>query len=81
MEMFIAPLPMVYISGSLFILPEYVLMLVTLTIETKFWSLKCKKKTIGIINFVRHILNSTEDIKESIYICSTESEAWLTTVQ
>ena len=36
MEMFLAPLPMVHIFLSLFVLPECVLMLMTLTTETYF---------------------------------------------
>ena len=36
MEMFLAPLPMVYIFLSLFVLLEYVLMLMTSTKETNF---------------------------------------------
>ena len=36
MEMFLALLPMVYIILSLFVLPEYVLMLMTSTTETYF---------------------------------------------
>ena len=36
MEMFLAPLPIVYVFRSLFVLREYALMLVTSTIETNF---------------------------------------------
>ena len=37
MEMFFAPLPMVYIFHNLFVLQEYVLMLMISTTETNFW--------------------------------------------
>ena len=36
MDMFLAPLPMVYTFRNLFVLKEYVLMLMTSTIETNF---------------------------------------------
>ena len=39
MEMLLAPLPMVYIFLSLFVLPECVLMLMTSTTETYFYLL------------------------------------------
>ena len=36
MEMFLAPIPMVYVFRSLFVLRQYVLMLMTSTTETYF---------------------------------------------
>ena len=43
---------MVYIKfRSLYDLQEYVLMLVTSTIETNFWLLRYQNKVIDIINF------------------------------
>ena len=36
MEMFLSPLPMMYIYRSIYVLQEYILMLVTSTIETTF---------------------------------------------
>ena len=44
MEMFLAPLPMVYIFRSLFVLREYVLMLMPLTTDTNFDCLVTKTR-------------------------------------
>ena len=54
----------VYISHiflSLFVLLEYVLMLMTSTTETYFLLISYKKKVIDIIKFEKHFLNSTTD--------------------
>ena len=45
--MFLAPLPMVYTVRNLFILQEYVLKLMTSTIETNFWLLSYNNKVIN----------------------------------
>ena len=44
MEMFLAPLPIVYIFLSLFVLQEYVLMLTTSSTETNFLTDKLLKQ-------------------------------------
>ena len=53
METFLAPLPMVYTFRNLFILQEYVLMLVNSTKETNFGLLSYKNNVIDTIYFVK----------------------------
>ena len=57
----LAPLPMVYIFLSLFVLLECVLMLMTSTKETYFELLSYQNNVIYIIKFEKHFLNSTTD--------------------
>ena len=60
-EMFLAPLPMVYTFRNLFVLQEYVLMLMTSTTETKFWILSYLNKVIVTINSVKFFLSFITD--------------------
>ena len=60
MEMFLALLTIVYIFGSLSVLLECVLMLMTSTTDT-FLTAKCLKKVIDVTKFENHFLNSTTD--------------------
>ena len=53
MEMFLAPLPMVHTFRNLFVLREYVLMMMTSTKETNFRVLIYQNKSIDTINFVK----------------------------
>ena len=60
MEMFLAPLPMVYIFLSLFVLLECVLMLMTSTAET-FLTAKLFKQGYRYHKIRKAFLNSTTD--------------------
>ena len=51
--MFLAPLPMVYTFCNLFVLQEYVLMLMTSTIETNFLLLSYINKVIDTISSLK----------------------------
>ena len=53
LEMFLAALSMVYTFRNLFVLWEYVIMLMTSTKETHFWLINYLNKVIDTINFVK----------------------------
>ena len=64
MEMFLAPLHMVYTFRNVFVLQEYVLMMMTSTIETNFRLQSYKNEVIDTINSVKFFfLNFITDIQ------------------
>ena len=63
MEMVLAPIPIVYAFRNLFVLREYVLMLMTSTTETKFCHLSYKNKFVDTITIVKIFLNFTTDTR------------------
>ena len=65
MEMFLAPLPMVYIFLSLFPFLECVLMLMTSTMETYFQLLIYQNNVIDIIKFEKHFLILPQTLRVS----------------